>query len=205
MCTGKCSKFIGVSLYPFTLICIICNLILLFPSWSVEYVKDARNHLTPEVLYLGGIIGGGALVLIPAIHIQATGRKGCCNNRCGMFLSILFAAIGVVGSGYCFIVSVLGMVKGPVCNIDPFYNSTSNATGWGRPFDGDLKEFSEENYLFKKDLWNVCKQPSGVVEFNIILFSILLASSAIELVLCAIQMINGLFGCLCGACGGNKD
>ncbi|XP_053318867.1 transmembrane 4 L6 family member 5-like [Spea bombifrons] len=201
MCTGKCSKFIGLSLYPFAVICIICNILLFFPGWETEPVRNTQDQLTPEVIYLGGIIGGGILVLIPAIHIQATGRQGCCNNRCGMFLSILFAAIGVAGSVYSFTVSTVGMVRGPVCNYtDPITHDPK----WGRPFFTELENFSNESYLFNRETWSVCTYPPNVAEFNIILFSIILAASGIEIILCVTQMLNGLFGCLCGTCR-NKD
>ncbi|XP_069804563.1 transmembrane 4 L6 family member 4-like [Dendropsophus ebraccatus] len=206
MCTGKCAKFIGIALFPFSVISLICNVILLFPGWKVDAVQNVKEQMTPEVVYLGGLIGGGLLVLVPAIHIQATGREGCCNNRCGMFLSIIFAAIGVAGSLYGFVLSVLGMVKGPTC-LFPLRNETTNIVTptWGRPFDSDFKDFNSENYLFNKTMWQVCELPKDVVEFNIILFSMVLASCGISLVLCVIQMLNGLFGCLCGTCGGKKE
>ncbi|KAG9463308.1 hypothetical protein GDO78_022014 [Eleutherodactylus coqui] len=206
MCTGKCAKCIGISLFPFCLVSIVVNVILLFPGWDTEPVQHASEQLTIEVVYLGGVVGGGLLVLIPAIHIQATGREGCCNNRCGMFLSILFAAVGAVGSLYGFVASVLGMVRGPQCL---FNNGTSLV--WGRPFNEnitgltDIKDFNDESYLFHKDVWDICTKPKGVVEFNIILFSMLLTSCAISMILCIIQMVNGLFGCLCGTCLKNKD
>lgn len=197
MCTGKCAKFIGVSLYPLVVINIVCNVILLFPGWSVDHIKNADVEMTPEVLYFGGLIGGGLLVLIPAIHIQATGKKGCCANRCGMFLSILFAAVGVAGGAYGFAVSILGMVNGPAC----VYNN-GTFEDWGIPFKTDLKSVNNSHYLFNKDLWSVCEKPEGVVEFNVILFALMLASSGLALILCAVQMVNGLFGCLCGTCRG---
>ncbi|KAM4675866.1 transmembrane 4 L6 family member 1-like [Discoglossus pictus] len=205
MCTGKCSKCIGVSLYPFSLICIIANIILFFPGWSVDYLQYPGRMITPEVRNLGGIVGGGILVLLPAIQIQATGRKGCCNNRWGMLFSILFAAIGVGGGAFCLVMSVIGMTRGPVCRYDPNYNSSVslNDTEWGRPFELHLTNFSTESYLFNKDRWSECIEPVGVVEFNIILFSILLAAGGIEMILCFIQMLNGLFGCICGT--GQKE
>ncbi|KAG8547730.1 hypothetical protein GDO81_027631 [Engystomops pustulosus] len=203
MCTGKCAKFIGIALYPLCVVSVVANVILFFPGWQTEPVTMPGEQMTPEVLYLGGIIGGGILVLIPAIHIQATGREGCCNNRCGMFLSIIFAAIGVVGSLYGFVLSVVGMVKGPQCQYRPLKNLTDLV--WGRPFNSELENFNEDNYLFNKDLWSTCKYPQDVVEFNIILFSIVLASTGISLILCTIQMLNGLFGCLCGTCRKDKE
>lgn len=64
--------------------------------------------------------------------------------------------------------------------------------------------FSNGSYLADKDMWNWCKAPENVVEFNVALFSTLLVAACMELVLCLIQMVNGLFGCICGTCSGNK-
>ncbi|XP_041034906.1 transmembrane 4 L6 family member 5 isoform X1 [Carcharodon carcharias] len=198
MCTGKCAKCIGASLYPLAFCCVIANILLFFPNFEVEYVEDT-NKLTPEVLYLGGILGGGIMILFPAIHIHATGNGGCCTNRCGMFLSIIFAALGVVGSGYCLATSSLGLVNGPMC-----VDGTGN---WTRPFLTDFEDLegnfsiSEENYLFHYELWDKCHRPKDVILFNVVLFALLIGCSLIELVLCLLQMINGLFGCICGTCG----
>ncbi|XP_053575449.1 transmembrane 4 L6 family member 5-like [Bombina bombina] len=201
MCTGKCSKFIGISLYPFCFISIICNILLLFPGWKVDAVQDPETKLTPEVLYLGGLMGSGVMVLIPAIYIQCTGKRGCCNNRCGMFLSIILAAVGVIGGLYGVVVSILGLINGPRC----LYQFINGRIDWVIPFKIDLEYLNlERSYLFHKEVWTRCVEPSGVVEFNIILFSTILASSIIVLVLCAIQMLNGLFGCICGTCR-NKE
>ncbi|XP_077326687.1 transmembrane 4 L6 family member 4-like [Lithobates pipiens] len=202
MCTGKCAKFIGYALYPLVVISLIANIIQFFPGWETQPISNPAEQMTPEVLFMGGIIGSGILVLIPAIHIQATGReKGCCNNRCGMFLSIIFAAIGVAGSVYGFATSVVGMVKGPVC-LFSLKNETypDGIPTWGRPFSTELAQFSNESYLFNQNVWKTCEYPQDVAMFNVVLFSIVLSTSAISLVLCAIQMLNGLFGCCCGTC-----
>lgn len=194
MCTGKCSTFIGISLYPLAILSIICNIVLFFPEMKTTYAKqdaDGLYCLTDEVKYMGGVIGGGILVLIPAIHIHSTGRKGCCGNRCGMFLSILFAAVGVVGALYSVAVAAVGLVNGPVCK-NPFGI-------WGRPFKNN-----SESYLSNSEIWDWCTEPKGVVEFNIVLFSILLVAGCLELLLCGFQVINGLFGCICGTCS-NKE
>ncbi|OCT90570.1 transmembrane 4 L6 family member 5 [Xenopus laevis] len=197
MCTGKCSKCVGISLFPFSIICIIANLFLLFPGLSVEPIQNASTQMTPEVLYLGGIIGGGFLVLIPAIHILFTGKKeNCCNNRCGMFLSIIFAAIGLAGAVYALAVSAIGMVYGPVCQFKDSYNELI----WGQPFKDDIHNFNNESYLFNKKLWEVCLIPENAAAYNITLFSCVLAASAIEIILCVVQVINGLAGCMCGTC-----
>lgn len=60
MCTGKCSRCIAVALYPLALISIICNIVLFFPGGDVKYAKD--GHITEEVKYMGGLVGGGVMV-----------------------------------------------------------------------------------------------------------------------------------------------
>lgn len=64
--------------------------------------------------------------------------------------------------------------------------------------------FRNESYLKDRGTWETCTEPKNVVEFNVGLFSTLLVTSAVQLVLCAVQMINGLFGCLCGTCKQEK-
>ncbi|KAM3924915.1 transmembrane 4 L6 family member 5-like [Leptodactylus fuscus] len=209
MCTGKCSKFIGVALYPFAVICIVSNAMLYFPGWSMEAAEYPGIKLTTEVATLLGIVGGGILVLIPAIQIHASGRKGCCGNRWGMFLSILCAAIGLTGSLFCLCMSVVAIHRGPVCGYYPNNtNAPSNAGNdtliWGRPLENPLPEYNNENYIYHKESWSICVEPQDVVEFNVILFSILLASSSFEVILCAIQLFNGLFGVIFGTCN-KKD
>ncbi|XP_010775496.1 transmembrane 4 L6 family member 4-like [Notothenia coriiceps] len=104
-----------------------------------------------------------------------------------MFLSIAFAAVGVAGALYSFIVAVVGLQNGPLCKVILI---------WSTPFkDGD------RSYLTDSTWWGVCTEPKDIVQFNIGLFATLLATSGLQLILCAIQMINGLFGCLCGTCG----
>ncbi|XP_022078281.1 transmembrane 4 L6 family member 5 [Acanthochromis polyacanthus] len=197
MCTGACSKFIAVPLYPLALVSIICNIMLFFPDFTTDYAEIDRegvNTITQEVKYMGGVIGGGIMVLIPAIHIHLTSADKCCANRCGMFLSIGFAAIGVVGALYSLSVAAVGLANGPLC----FWRNEENPIPqWGTPFHN-----STGSYLNDREMWKWCVLPENVVEFNVALFSTLLVAACVELVLCCIQMVNGLFGCLCGTCSG---
>jgi len=194
MCTGKCSKVIAVCLYVLAVVSIICNIMLFFPDFDTKWVSEDSEEtprLTPEIKFMGGLVGGGLMILIPAIHIHLTSSKdGCCANRCGMFLSIGFAAVGVVGAIYSLAVAGVGLANGPICNI-----GFENWPLWIRPFN------NTESYLENTDLWDLCKEPENVVEFNVALFSTLLVSGALACVLCGIQMVNGLFGCICGTCG----
>uniref|UniRef100_A0A8C6LZU8 Transmembrane 4 L six family member 21b n=1 Tax=Nothobranchius furzeri TaxID=105023 RepID=A0A8C6LZU8_NOTFU len=185
MCTGACSKFIAIPLYVLALVSVICNIMLFFPAFDTQFAKADKKgnaRITDEVKYMGGLIGGGIMVLIPAIHIHLTSAKNCCANRCGMFLSIGFAAAGVLGAIFSLSVASVGLANGPVC-------SSSKDSG---------------SYLSDKSLWSLCKIPENVIEFNVGLFSTLLVAASLELILCAIQMVNGLFGCLCGTCSGKE-
>ncbi|XP_007910331.1 transmembrane 4 L6 family member 1 [Callorhinchus milii] len=198
MCTGKCSKCIGVTLFPLVLLCALANFMLLFPDFSLEYLT--AEHITPEILYLGGIIGGGGLVLIPALHIFATRSDACCSNRCGMLLSLVFAVVGIAGSSYCLICSVLGVVNGPYC-----LHETDNGTEWGRAFQVDITKLNITNlkdthYLLNYTRWDECLEPPDVVVFNLVLFNCQILFSFIQLILCICQLINGFFGTLCGTC-----
>ncbi|KAI3376717.1 hypothetical protein L3Q82_017144, partial [Scortum barcoo] len=199
MCTGSCSKFVAVPLYVLAAVSVICNIMLFFPDFDTQYAAAERKgeeRITEEVKYMGGLIGGGIMILIPAIHIHLTSAKNCCANRCGMFLSIGFAAAGVVGALYSLTVAALGLANGPLCG---WNNGMEPTLQWGTPFAN-----SNGSYLTDRELWKLCEIPENVVEFNVGLFSTLLVAACVELVLCLIQMVNGLFGCICGTCSGKE-
>jgi len=199
MCTGACSKYIAVPLYVLAAVSVICNIMLFFPDFETKYAaadREGKEQITQEVKYMGGLIGGGIMVLIPAIHIHLTSSNKCCANRCGMFLSIGFAAAGVVGAVYSLSVAALGLSNGPLCS---WSNKDNPTEQWGTPFANN-----NGSYLSNKEIWKWCKSPENVVEFNVGLFSTLLVAACVELVLCLIQMVNGLFGFVCGTCSGKE-
>ncbi|KAL6098897.1 uncharacterized protein ACO6RY_17935 [Pungitius sinensis] len=180
MCSRSVSRCIGVSLYPSVLTSIICNIVLFSPGWDVKYAKE--GHITQEVQYFGGIVGGGLMMSIPAIYFHLAAENGCCGIRSGMFLSNLLAAAGAA-----FVVALLGVYNGPFCGV---FGGI-----WTRTFQN-----SHFIYLINYTLWAICSEPENVVQFNTGLFFTLMATSCVQVLLCAIQMINGLVGCLCGAC-----
>ncbi|XP_041863543.1 transmembrane 4 L6 family member 1-like isoform X1 [Melanotaenia boesemani] len=190
MCTGKCTLCIAIALYPLVLLSIICNILLFFPDWDIKYAK--KGYLTTEVNYMGGFIGGGLLVLIPALYIHLIGEQGCCRGRLGMFFSIGFAAVGAAGAVYSFIVALLGLFNGPLCK--------DKSGTWKTPFKD-----SHDSYLNDYKTWALCEEPTNVVQFNMGLFLALMVTSCLQGLLCASQMINGLFGCLCGTSNEEKD
>ncbi|KAM5332439.1 transmembrane 4 L6 family member 4-like [Glossophaga mutica] len=112
------------------------------------------------------------------------GTKSC-GNRFAMFSSVIFAVIGFLGAGYSFIISLISIRKGPKCLMDN--------NEWGYPFhNGD--------YLTDKSLWSKCREPEDVVSWNLNLFFMLLVIAVIQIVLCAIQVVNGLLGTVCVNC-----
>ncbi|KFV50163.1 Transmembrane 4 L6 family member 1, partial [Tyto alba] len=194
MCTGKCSKCIGITLFPLAACAIVSNILLYFPNGQVPQL----GKITDVVWFFHGILGAGILVILPAFMMLGAGGAGCCANRCGrpwagaespMLLSVFLAMLGFAGGAYCAVISSLGLIGGPLCN-----------TGDGEyvyPFRNDTLE---DNYLFNQTTWSICKEPENIILWNIILFSILLTIGVVEAILCFIQVISGLTSFICGTC-----
>ncbi|XP_053572110.1 transmembrane 4 L6 family member 5 [Bombina bombina] len=186
MCTGKCSRFIGLSLLPMALLNVIANVLLFFPNGKAL----PTNHISLQVWLMGGIVGGGLFVLCPAFAaIRAGGKgccgEGCCGNRCRMCRSVISSIFGALGGFYCLVVACTALNDGPLCERN---------NEWKYYFKG-----LNESYLVKQETWDTCL-PEKIVLWNIVLFSILLGFGALEFLLCAIQIVNGLMGMLCGDC-----
>lgn len=193
MCSGGFAKCLGISLMPLSIICVLCNILLFFPGGkSVD-----SDHITQQVWYFGGILGSGVLMIFPALVFLGLKNNDCCgccgNESCGrrfaMLSSILFAAVGVVGAGYSVIVSAVAINQGPQCEV----NTTTNQ--WDYPF-------LNVDYLSNKTAWDICIEPPNVVSWHLSLFSVLLVMGLIQMALCAVQVVNGLLGALCGDCCG---
>uniref|UniRef100_A0A4W5K2A2 Transmembrane 4 L six family member 4 n=1 Tax=Hucho hucho TaxID=62062 RepID=A0A4W5K2A2_9TELE len=184
MCSGSFAKCLGITLIPLAILCVLCNILLFFPG---GLVAEDNNHITEEVFYFGGVMGSG--VMVSQLLLGSGKSQGFWH---GMFTSIIFAAVGVLGAGYSFIVSAVAIHKGPKCLYmnEPFYRSNT--------FD----------YLNNHTLWEGCIKPEGIVTWHLTLFSMLLVMGLLQAVLCAIQVINGLIGAICGdccgCCGGGK-
>nr|AAI50448.1 Zgc:92479 [Danio rerio] len=194
MCSGNFAKCLGITLIPLAIICVLCNILLFFPSGKVA---DQSQDITDEVFYLGGILGSGVLMFFPALVFLGLKNNDCCgccgNESCGkrfaMFSSILFAAAGAVGAGYSVIVSCVALNHGPKCFLS---DGSNNAT----------YPFTDGNYLSNRTMWELCAGPGDIVTWHLTLFSILLITGIVQIGLCAFQVINGLIGTICGDCCG---
>ncbi|XP_027482079.1 transmembrane 4 L6 family member 5 isoform X3 [Zalophus californianus] len=162
MCTGKCSRFVGLSLIPLSLICILANALLLVPQGKTTWTNV--NQLSIQVWLMAGFFGGGLMML----------------------RSIFSSAFGVLGAIYCLSVSGAGLRIGPKCLTD---------RGWDYHFRD-----TKGSYLQNRTLWNLCVEPPGVVSWNVTLFSLLVAASCLEIVLCGVQLVNATLGVFCGDC-----
>ncbi|ELK23587.1 Transmembrane 4 L6 family member 18 [Myotis davidii] len=99
-------------------------------------------------------------------------------------LSIIFSGLGISFSGYCLAISALGLIQGPYCR---------TLNGWEYAFEGTAGRF-----LTDSSIWIQCLEPAHVVEWNIILFSILIALSGLQVIICLIRVVIQLSKILCG-------
>lgn len=192
MCFTKCARCIGCFLLALAILCIIANILLFFPNGETQWAN--QNQLTNYVWFFHGIGGAGVVMLLPAFVFMGLEQEdccGCCGHRtcgksCALLGSVVAALIGIAGAGYCLIISALALERGPRCQ---------TSSGWSYPFEN-----TNGNYLTDHSTWSQCIQPNNVVVWNVTLFSILLGLSGIQIILCLIQVINGIIGGICGAC-----
>uniref|UniRef100_A0A8C3UAY2 Transmembrane 4 L six family member 1 n=1 Tax=Catharus ustulatus TaxID=91951 RepID=A0A8C3UAY2_CATUS len=192
MCFGRCARCVGYKLLILALLCIVANTLLYFPNGETRFASE--HHLSKYVECLHGILGGGFLVMGFAKR-QGSGcaEKFMFMSAVQVLTSVLAAFVGILGSGYCIIISALGLSQGPYC-------FTHLERHWMYPFTD-----SSGGYLFEYNKWSACQEPQNIVQWNVTLFSILLVLGGIEFILCFIQIINGILGGLCGLCCNHEE
>uniref|UniRef100_A0A8D2LPB7 Transmembrane 4 L six family member 1 n=1 Tax=Varanus komodoensis TaxID=61221 RepID=A0A8D2LPB7_VARKO len=186
MCYGRCAKSIGYTLLVLSVLCIVANVLLYFPNGESRYAS--HYPLGNYVGCLHGIIGGGLLVLISAcvfIGLEHDHFHGCCpqencRRSCAMLAIVILGCVGILGAGYCFIISALALARGPCCYCEDDRVLWATETTWA-------------------------SKPRSTVTWNVTLFSILLVLSAVELILCIVQVVYGCLGGACASCHGHKE
>ncbi|XP_067272415.1 transmembrane 4 L6 family member 18 [Pseudorasbora parva] len=186
MCSLGFARSLGLALIPLATCCIVANILLFFPDGKTIYIQE--DHVTKYIWYFMGIGGGGLLVLIPASVFLGMEKcaDSCGTESCAMCGSVIAALVGLAGSGYCFLISALALLKGPYC---------FTFLGWNYPFETEGGQ-----YLFARDRWSNCTQPTHIVEWNVTLLSILLGLSALEFFVCFLQLVSGLVNAVCRPC-----
>uniref|UniRef100_A0A671S5U1 Si:dkey-83h2.3 n=1 Tax=Sinocyclocheilus anshuiensis TaxID=1608454 RepID=A0A671S5U1_9TELE len=154
MCTGHCSRSVGMALIPTAIVCMLANALLLFPDLKYQYLTE--NHVTREAMWY--------LILI--------------DNMIKVLRKLGYACLVILAAGLCFVVSGTGLALGPLC----LHNSTD-----------------EKLYLYAPERWpSACVEPRGVVIWNMVLFSVLMVASGLELVFCVLHLLTALLEFMCG-------
>ncbi|XP_029699664.1 transmembrane 4 L6 family member 5-like [Takifugu rubripes] len=110
-----------------------------------------------------------------------------------MLYQLFQSALGLLAAAGCSVVSLTGLSQGPLC----LYNSTSGLT-WGVPLE-PIPDHPHSGYLYNHSLWfGVCLEPRNVVQWNMILFSLMAGASFLQVLLCAANIINSAVGMIMG-------
>ncbi|XP_059931881.1 transmembrane 4 L6 family member 5 isoform X1 [Gadus macrocephalus] len=191
MCVASCLRCVAKTLVSLSIICILANILLLLPGFNIHFLLE--GHVTREATWSTGIWSSGILVLLGARAFMTSSKtKGCFAFRTQMCFQLNYSALILLGSGFCSWVSVTGLVKGPLC----LYN-TSAGQVWGVPLQPYPDRFP--GYLYNRTMWEgVCERPRGVVMWNMVLFSVLALSSALQLLFTTGNLFNLLLGILLG-------
>ncbi|XP_059544154.1 transmembrane 4 L6 family member 18 [Myotis daubentonii] len=190
MGSQKCGGCLSGLLIPLALWSIIVNILLYFPNGQTSYASSSK--LTNYVWYFEGICFSGIMMLMVAVALlvlESDNNCQCCQSEnCSKkyttLLSIIFSGLGISFSGYCLAISALGLIQGPYCR---------TLNGWEYAFEGTAGRF-----LTDSSVWIQCLEPAHVVEWNIILFSILIALSGLQVIICLIRVVIQLSKILCG-------
>ncbi|XP_016077319.1 PREDICTED: transmembrane 4 L6 family member 18 [Miniopterus natalensis] len=190
MGSRKCGGCLSGLLILLALWSIIVNILLYFPNGQTSYASSSK--LTNYVWYFEGICFSGIMMLIVAaafLVLDSDNNYKCCQSEnCSKkymtLLSMIFSALGIAFSGYCLAMSAVGLVQGPYCR---------TPDGWEYAFEGTAGRF-----LTDPSVWMRCLEPAQAVQWNIILFSILIALSGLQVIVCLIRVVIQLSKILCG-------
>ncbi|XP_066565113.1 transmembrane 4 L6 family member 1 [Amia ocellicauda] len=196
MCIARCTRCLGITLVPLAVVSMLANTLLLFPDLQIQYLLE--GHVTKYAIWVPGLWASGFLVLLVArAFISSGSKKDCCGFRSEMLCSFMYVAIAVAGASFCFLMSGTGLAEGPLCKFNVTLSNGNQSQVWGTPLE--LKNSRDKSYLFDQSRWEgVCEEPRGVVLWNMVLFSVLMASSGLQAVICAVQAINAVLGLVCG-------
>lgn len=109
-----------------------------------------------------------------------------------MLSQVCYSCLALAAAVLCCLVSSSGLVNGPLC-----LHNTTAGLAWGAPFA--RRSIRDPVYLYDRTLWgSVCEEPRNVVLWNVVLFSLLMATSGVQALLCAAQALNSVCGVVIG-------
>ncbi|XP_028320978.1 transmembrane 4 L6 family member 5 isoform X2 [Gouania willdenowi] len=188
MCVWRCLRCVGVSLIPMAIISMTANILLLFPELKIHFLLE--GHVTREALWAPGLWGGALVLLGARSFILSRSKRSCCADRCQMLTQLLLSCVVLLGSTSCCVLSGTAVSRGPLC-----LYTTSVGRVWDVPLQPRPNQPS--GYLFNRTLWtSVCEEPENIVQFNLVLFSVMGLSSALQSLVCVFNVLNTLWGML---------
>ncbi|KAM6932028.1 transmembrane 4 L6 family member 1-like [Lycodopsis pacificus] len=197
MCVSRCLRCVAISLVVLAIICMLSNILLLLPELKIHFLLE--GHVTREATWVTGLWGSGFLVALGArAFVRSSRAGGCCAFRrqmlfcVQMFCRLVHSVMSLLAAGFCCLVSFTGLCQGPLC----LYNTGSTQT-WGVPLQPHPD--SHAGYLYNRTLWSgVCLEPRGVVQWNLVLFSVMGSASGLQTVLCGANILNSVLGLILG-------
>ncbi|KAM9318604.1 LOW QUALITY PROTEIN: transmembrane 4 L6 family member 1 [Pholidichthys leucotaenia] len=185
MCVSRCLRCVGMSLVPMAIVCMLSNILLLLPGLQVHFLLE--GHVTREATWATGLWGSGFLVWVlvgARAFFQSSKTVGCCAFRSQMLCQVLYACLCLRASGCCCLVSASGLTQGPLC----LYNAFLGVLPGVSPLQPIPDRHS--GYLNNRTLWSgVCLEPTSVVEWNVVLFSMMGITSGLR-VLCGANVLS---------------
>ncbi|XP_073432732.1 transmembrane 4 L6 family member 19 [Dendrobates tinctorius] len=178
MCAGKCTRCTGLALMLLAVLSITANLFLLFPNLDGSYLRN--EQINSYARFLAGVWAGGVLML----------------------LSGIFAFVALLGAAISLIISVFGLFTGPYCL---YQDNNGRIQNWGYPTQSILSN-SSMVIVPDRSLKSVaCIEPPHIETWHSSFFILLSMSNILQMLLSLSQIVNAIFGVLCGYCDQEKS
>ncbi|XP_028649130.1 transmembrane 4 L6 family member 20-like [Erpetoichthys calabaricus] len=221
-CSEALTSCNGYFLLTLAILAIGLNLVPLVADYATEG-SPFENAISCYEWWLPGILGGGILVLPVVAMTFAAKKRGSCNSRTGMLTSALLSIVGIAGALYCVLISLYALAQGPLlCEV------SQDATVESCDFNlRNISLISNVNFNMKWYFENGCNSEmnktrallgtgQGVLttldlnemqqkNIHLIAFAGLSMVALLEILLSALQIVSGTFGCLCGTSKRRRD
>uniref|UniRef100_A0A3P8VNT0 Si:dkey-83h2.3 n=1 Tax=Cynoglossus semilaevis TaxID=244447 RepID=A0A3P8VNT0_CYNSE len=162
MCVSRCLQCVGRSLAVLALICMLSNVLLLLPQLKIHFLLEGHRLCLGMKIYLERCSHIRLLIIFVS---------PCCQwNLQSLVYSCVQMLRQVLSSSLCLLMF-----------FDPVLTSCL-------PVPVCCVSLSLTLYLYNRTLWSVCLQPHSVVEWNIVLFSVMGVASLLQAILCELQV-----------------